>query len=653
MSQARIITIVAFGIVLFGRLTAVSIPVNALESDLMDMSLEQLMDVQVSVASKKNESIYEAPGIVSTVSAEEISQFGDRNLHQLLQRQPSVYTRGSYMYPHNLASFRGDMPTHLDLHTLVLLNGRPIRESGFGGTNFPVYLAFPLEGLDSVELVRGPGSALYGTNAFTGIVNLKSRSIPEQRDTQMSVRGGSYGYYDTTLSTSGRQDAVGYTITGRIYGQDGYTYGMTDALPAYNQMDDRHRSVSGTTHLEYGRFSLDMFAVDIEAFHVGVLPFWSVPEHTFGIKKVFGNAGYRMPLHERIDLELNLTYNLQENRFSGFPTGRVGLNSSDLLAEATLFMNPLDELNLILGYLWEYQMNYEGGGEATVTEYDLHPQSAYLQGAYQISDAVKLIAGTQWNESGHGFSDFASRAGMIIQTARHWGVKLLRGEAFRAPFALETDLYDLPVLVGNSALKPETITTYDAQLFYQNQKTSAALTYFHSSIQDLIIRDTSVSPTSFKNGGEQTFSGVELEAKHFLTSHCYLLGSFTVQDNRQTSDLNPSTVPDYMAKFGTAYTSSWGNASIFLSHFAKPPRLASEVVVNPEPDALSLVSLNLRIDPAHWLSGWEKDRATFTFRVENLFDEDIHVPEFNRGGNPNSLPDGPGRTFYAGLQLRH
>lgn len=104
--------------------------------DLFDMSIEELLEIEVSVASKKPESTVEAPGIVVVVPKDEIELYGDRNLHQLLQRQPGVYTRGSYLYPHNMASFRGDMPTHLDLHTLLLINGRPIRNSSYGGKIF-------------------------------------------------------------------------------------------------------------------------------------------------------------------------------------------------------------------------------------------------------------------------------------------------------------------------------------------------------------------------------------------------------------------------------------------------------------------------------------------------------------------------------------
>jgi len=122
------------------------------------------------------------------------------------------------------------------------------------------------------------------------------------------------------------------------------------------------------------------------------------------------------------------------------------------------------------------------------------------------------------------------------------------------------------------------------------------------------------------------------------------------QNNKQTYDLNPSTAPDYMVKLGTGYKWDWGTMSFFYSHFGKPPRLASEVVYNPEPDALNLLSFNLNIDPSRWLD-IPKGRTSLTFRIENLFDEDIWVPEFNRGGVPNSLRNGPGRTFYLGLKI--
>ncbi len=61
--------------------------------DFFEMSIEELMNVEVTSASKKAESLYEAPGVMVVVPREEIEAYGDRDLHQLLQRQPSIYTR--------------------------------------------------------------------------------------------------------------------------------------------------------------------------------------------------------------------------------------------------------------------------------------------------------------------------------------------------------------------------------------------------------------------------------------------------------------------------------------------------------------------------------------------------------------------------------
>ncbi|MGA2093597.1 MAG: hypothetical protein ABSH16_09345 [Sedimentisphaerales bacterium] len=479
---------------------------------------------------------------------------------------------------------------------------------------------------------------------------MKTR-VPDNNEISIRSMTGSYGYYESDIMAGGRSGELGYVTAIRASGQQGYNYALTDEKGAFGSQHDDNRSVSGTAHLEYRGFTFDAFAVDLETFHLGSLPWWSLPYHEYGVQKLFTNAGYRAPLDDRTTLELNLTYNRHENRFANV-TRTVGLNSSDILGEVTLFTNPIDPLNITLGYLQEYRTSYKPDDDyyQSIPTYHYQPQSAYAQADYKIGESIKLVAGTQWNESSQGYEDFVSRYGVIFTPFKNWGLKLLRGEAFRAPFALETDLYDVPILVGNKALMPETIMTDEAQLFYNDKKTYAAVTYFTSTINKPIIRDTSVSPASFKNGGEQQFDGVELEAKRFLTSHWHVLGSAMYQNNKQTSDLNPSTAPDYMFKLGTGYVWDWGTASLFYSHFAKPPRLASEVVVNPEPEARNLLNFNLCIDPSRWLD-IPRGRAALTFRVENIFDEKIYVPEFNRGGHPNSLPDGPGRTWFAGFKL--
>jgi len=621
---------------------------DAAAEDLLEMDFEELLDVEVSVASKKPESITEAPNIVIAVPREEIELYGDRTLFGLMQRQPSVYTCSSFVYSENATAFRGDLSAHSALHTLFLLNGRPIRESA-QGHNFPINMAFPIEALDGIEVVRGPGSVLYGTNAFTGVVNLKSRPIPEEDQLSISAMMGNRGYYDTTVSLGGRSGDFGYTADVRTAGQDGYDYRMVDQMGAYDSADRFDRSVSGAAHVDYGGLTFDVFAADMETFILGVMPFWSNAHHETRTKRLFANLGYRVDLHERYSLDFNVTYNLQENVLGSPAAPWIGTNTSDILGEVTLLANPLDDLNVVAGFLQEYQSNYTPDDFQSIPSYDYEPRSAYAQADYRISDAVKLIAGTQWNESAQGYSDLISRYGVILTPFEKWGLKVLRGEAFRGPIAMESDIDDPLILVGNKNLEPEVIATYDVQLFYNDKHTYAALTYFDSTIDGQIFFDpTASNPSTYINGGEQKFDGIEFEGKHYLTPRWHVLGSFTHQESDSDAGLDHTVVPENMFKLGTAYTWDWGSAAVFYTHYGTPPHVDSPLVVNPEPEAVNLVSLNVDIDTSEWM-GLEKKQCILTLRAENLLDEKVYVPTLAYTGSPNSFPYNAGMMFYAGL----
>jgi outer membrane receptor protein involved in Fe transport len=625
-------------------------------ADLFDLPLETLMDVEVTSASKKAESIYDAPAVMSVVPREEIVAYGDRDLHQLLQRQPSIYTRDVFPYTDNVAGFRGDMSMVAETHTLILFNGRPIRESA-QGINVNLYKTFPLSALESVELIRGPGSVLYGSNAFTGVINLKTR-VPDQNELSISSMMGSYGYYQTTVTATGKSGQFGHITAFQVVGQQGYPYKMTGMFNDYGKDDRQYKSYSAITHLDYGNFTFDFFWSDYDAFSLGVVPIWSNPFKTFRNKKLFLNAGYRIPMHDRVTLELNATYNLQENCLSPFILSRtqiIGTNTSDILGEATLFAQPTDNMNLVLGWLQEQRANYHPDSDKfqSIPPYRHEPKSFYAQGDYKFGNFLKLIAGTQWNKSSYGYSDWISRFGIVITPSDKWGVKLLRGEAFRAPVTIETDLYDPGTLVGNSDIVPETIMTYDAQLFYHDEKTYASVTYFQSKCDKLIVYDASAIPTmSYMNGGKQRFNGIEFEGKYFFTPNWHILGSFMHQEDKSDESVNPTVVPKNMTKMGMAYTWDWGTASVFYCLFGKPPEiyLPTTLVVNPEPKAINLVNLNVDLDMYKW-TGLKKGCSIFTFRIENLLNEKIYVPTFAYTGSPNSFPYGPGRTWFLGLKI--
>jgi outer membrane cobalamin receptor len=100
---------------------------------------------------------------------------------------------GSPLVPRNVASIRGDLIKQEDNHVLVLINGRPFRDTTFGGINFSICTAFPIQTIERVEVIRGPGSVLYGTNALSGVINIVTKN-PDQSTMVASVLSGSHGW---------------------------------------------------------------------------------------------------------------------------------------------------------------------------------------------------------------------------------------------------------------------------------------------------------------------------------------------------------------------------------------------------------------------------------------------------------------------------
>ncbi len=95
-----------------------------------------------------------APGVVTVISSQEIEQYGARHLRDVLDRVVGAQILGSHQRPHNKTSIRAMNGAHQDGSVLILLNGRPVHDGTDGGFNLDIYLGFPLNIIDHIEVVR-------------------------------------------------------------------------------------------------------------------------------------------------------------------------------------------------------------------------------------------------------------------------------------------------------------------------------------------------------------------------------------------------------------------------------------------------------------------------------------------------------------------
>ena len=123
-----------------------------------------------------------------------------------------------------------------------------------------------------MEIISGLGSELYGTNAFIGIVNLKSYAMPEQTTFSWSGMVDSEGYYDTTVSGEGLCGDLGIISDVRVADKQGYKYTLIDGTGTCGLNYDTNKNVSTMNYIEMARLTLDVFYSNLETFYMGVIP---------------------------------------------------------------------------------------------------------------------------------------------------------------------------------------------------------------------------------------------------------------------------------------------------------------------------------------------------------------------------------------------
>lgn len=608
-------------------------------------------DPIVEAISKSPEKVSEAPGIVDVITAQDIEEFGAKNLYEVLEWATSVYMTGSFLYPRNVASMRGDLATHEDNHVLVLINGRPFREIMGGGTNYTIFTAFPIYTIERIEVIRGPGSVLYGTNAFTGVINVVTKN-PKQPTLHAKVLGGSYGWQSYALAAGNGNDALGY------YG--GAMYNRSRGWPFTATLEDMQTDTGLFGEDTAGVFAMyrnndfaaNVFVSKPDNTIIGAAPVW--PLQQAECTRVFADFGYLFQIDDSHSLDLHFTYNYQGREFPSVidPFDFVSSSHSSLF-EATYRVALRDDMDLLIGGTADIHAGEAVMGPITPVRW-FHEiwYSAYLQLEYQATDRMKLVGGMQGNMPGDIPGGIVPRAGVILSPNDNWTIKFLYGEAFRSPYNPERHI-DVPFVVeGNPNLVPEVIQTFDAQIAYRTEDYRFAATYFHSDYFNSIER-TGTLPETYVNLSGLKIQGVELENQWRLSERWRWVGSVTYQNSDYNGEYNVTAAPLWMAKMGAVYNNDRGlKVALMDVFYGTRPTPDAALHVNPEPNAYHLASLNTTLDLNRRFD-WCMDRQmTLQFMIQNLFNEPINHVEFQRGVI-NTLPAGPGRTFYGGFTMAY
>ncbi|HWX18718.1 MAG TPA: TonB-dependent receptor [Candidatus Binatia bacterium] len=517
--------------------------------DLTELPLEALMNLDVPKvygASKLEQKTTEAPSSITIITADEIKKFGYRTLADVLQSVQGFNV--SYDRNYAFLGARGVSLGDFNSRILLLVNGHRVNNNLTDGAFIDTAFILDIDLVDRVEIIRGPGSVLYGNNAFFGVINVITRQGKQLNGVETSGEYGSFETYKTRL-TYGQlfTNGVQVMLSGTYYdssGQDRLFYKEFNT-PAQNNgvaqnMDgDWFGSFFGS--LGYEDFTLEGGFNHREKVNPTAqfdLTTFNDPRLQTTDERSYAALKYAHSFPDVVDLTAQVYYD-------GYTHG-IGYPQSLLVGTNVLFSAFTTEHDLgewwgaelqLNKRLWERHVLTLGGeyrddfrqeqnisGQQPVSR-TRESHGVYFQGDFALLTNLHFVGGVRYDQYGDFDPSFDPRLALIYHPLETSTLKAIYGTAFRAP---NFDELSDPRFQN---IKPEEITAYE--LVYEQEigrYLRSSLSGFYNDMHDLIVFDSG----SFTNFDAQT-KGVELALEGSWPGGIRGRASYSLQDTRNTS----------------------------------------------------------------------------------------------------------------------
>lgn len=607
-------------------LLSLAAPAETLD-ELMELSLEELMQVRVTGSTDFEETLQSAPSTVTVINRQDIQRLGLTRLEDLLPLVPGFQGyRGFNGNRSLLMSVRGRR-VNSGREILILLDGIRLN-SDINGSAL-TEMAITLDNVERVEFIRGPGSALYGSNAVTGVINIVTgqwREAALTAGTQDSAgaslqwqqpldgkgyvavlargdrsAGESVQVYDRVTRTrrqtrdpSSGQDLYlsgewyGWRLHARHNRRDSEDFYVNESVSPLNAVDARNHAIDlGYLHDLGTAWQLDghVFFLCRDMW----LKDWGSPP--------FFNRGGNHIAEEEQGAELQLRYQGDSARW----LGGVEYRSPRLTDSHYFLADP--------GYV----------------EFDLFAShqrdilGLYTQYQRALGQSFDLTLGLRHDDYDNVGEHQSPRLALIYHPDAGSSLKLLYGEAFRAPTPTELSLQNVTGRTANPALEPEVARTLELTWLQQMEHGYWQLAAFGSRFENAIYF-TTTTPTRPENSGEESVAGLEAEWSQQWGPHWLWRINATWIADEAYSDVNSEA--DRLLGGSVSYLLGQWTLSATVAHAGQREQRVQVTSADPlvvrefQPYAVTDLSLRYAARSNWWA----------LLRISNALDEDYSVP---------------------------
>lgn len=608
-----------------------------LSDALTELSLEELLEIpiqRVYGASKELERTLDAPSAVTVIEAREIEARGWRTLAELLRHVRGFVVTDDRNYEH--VGVRGfALPGDFNGRILLLVDGHRVNEPIFGSA--PIGLEFPLDLalVERVEIVRGPGSALYGSNAFFAVIDVRTR------------RGsGPWEFQATAESFDGAAaratfERGGLMLSSTVFGSEGprLEYEEFAATPSggVTRRDDE-QGFSLFSRYELGAWRLQGAYVSrdkgIPTGSYGTL--FDHPDNETLDERGWLALEYRARDEGRFEARGRAaydtyyyrgTYVYDESAGGGDPEARNRdrTRASWWSAEGEFTWLALARQRLTAGFELraETRLDQENatGNDVFLDDHrDGHLLGVYVQDVLTLGPSLSLSVGARLDDYSSFGTTFNPRLSLVATHGEYASSKLLFGTAFRPPNAYELYYESTGSQKANPDLDPESIRTLEAvhERYTPDRRWRTGVSAYWNRIEDLIVLRADPLDGELVHGNLSAARGLglELELEHTLEggARVVLAHAWQRTEDEATGERLVNS-PEHLTTLRSDWPLFGGVVDLGLAAHAMDQRrtLAGETGGFARVDA-SLVSRRL----GHGL--------TLSFGVQNLFDREYADP---------------------------